>query len=77
MTDENWPLIGPLGVDGAFVVGAMSGFGTMAACAGGELCAKWLLGAELPDYADALSLNRCEDAVLMAALRAQKSRGVL
>ncbi len=77
MTDENWPLIGPLGVDGAFVVGAMSGFGTMAACAGGELCAKWLLGAALPEYADALSLNRREDDALMAELRAQKSRGVL
>ena len=35
MTDENWPLIGPLGVEGAFVVGALSGFGTMAACTAG------------------------------------------
>lgn len=77
MTEENWPLIGPAGVDGAFVAGAMSGFGTMAACAGGELCANWLLGAERPDYAGALSLKRYEDTALMADLRRQQSRGVL
>jgi len=32
MTDENWPLIGEMAVAGSYVVGAMSGFGTMAAC---------------------------------------------
>ncbi|MDH3701471.1 MAG: FAD-dependent oxidoreductase, partial [Alphaproteobacteria bacterium] len=77
LTAENWPLIGPMGVDGAFVVGAMSGFGTMAACAAGELCTKWLLGADLPDYADVLSLGRYDDHSLMAELFAQKSRGLL
>ncbi len=77
MTEENWPLVGPMGVDGTFVVGAMSGFGTMAACAAGELCANWLLGAELPDYANALSLSRRDDADLMIELREQKSRGLL
>jgi hypothetical protein len=30
MTPENWPLIGPLATPGAFVAGALSGFGTMA-----------------------------------------------
>jgi len=29
MTEENWPLIGPMEVDDVFVVGALSGFGTM------------------------------------------------
>ena len=82
MTDENWPLIGPMPggetlLPGAFVAGAMSGFGTMAACAAGDLCARWVLGKRLPDYASALSVARYRDAPLMAALAAQTSRGVL
>ena len=43
MTEENWPLVGALDVEGVYVAGAMSGFGTMAACAAGELCAKTVL----------------------------------
>ena len=38
-TRENRPLIGPLPVDGAFVLGALSGFGVMAAHASAELLA--------------------------------------
>jgi len=77
MTEENWPLIGPMGVEGSYIVGALSGFGTMAACAAGSLCAKWLAGAELPDYAAALSLARYDDAALMADLADLQSKGVL
>ncbi len=77
MTDENWPLIGPTDVDGCFVAGAMSGFGTMAACATGELLANWMLGRELPEYAEALSIRRMADPTLMAELHAQQSRGIL
>lgn len=77
MTEENWPLIGPMGVDGAFVAGAMSGFGTMAACAAGELCANWVLGRPLPDYASSLSLQRYDDEVLMNDLCARTNKGVL
>ena len=33
MTEENWPLIGRMGPEGTFMNCAMSGFGTMAACA--------------------------------------------
>jgi len=76
-TDENWPLIGPMGVAGTFVAGAMSGFGTMAACGTGALTANWVLGNELPEYAAALSPARTADSELMAALRAQNSRGML
>jgi glycine/D-amino acid oxidase-like deaminating enzyme len=32
-TPENLPLIGPLGVENAFTISALSGYGTMAACA--------------------------------------------
>lgn len=77
MTEENWPLIGPMRVEGSFVAGALSGFGTMAACAAGSLCAKWLVGAALPDYADGLSLARYDDSALMSALAEMQSKGVL
>lgn len=60
-TQENRPLIGPLPVEGAYVIGALSGFGVMAACAAGELLAAHICGSELPDYAAAFSLTRYED----------------
>lgn len=77
MTEENWPLIGPMGMDGAFLAGAMSGFGTMAACAAGELCAKWVLGRPLPDHAGALSLQRHDDRALMDDLTDRANKGLL
>ena len=76
MTQENWPLIGPMGPDGAFMDCALSGFGTMAACASGELCAAWVAGAELPPYARDFSLERYDDDVLMTELRSA-SKGIL
>ena len=76
MTEENWPLIGSMGPDGAFMNCAMSGFGTMAACAAGELCAATIAGAELPDYASGFSLARYKDAQLMKTLQAA-NKGVL
>lgn len=77
MTNENWPLIGPMRTPGAFVAGALSGFGTMAACATGSLCAAWVNGNSLPSYASALSNARYADTKIMAELAALKSRGVL
>ena len=60
-----------------FVATAMSGFGSMAACAAGELAARWVTSEPLPDYAAALSLARYDNTKLMAELARQKSRGVL
>jgi glycine/D-amino acid oxidase-like deaminating enzyme len=77
MTRENWPLIGPMETSGAFVAGALSGYGTMGACATGELCAAWIGGGSLPDYAKMLGLSRYQDAALMAALTAAEEKGVL
>ena len=68
MTNENWPLIGPAGPDGSFVVGALSGFGTMAACAAGYLAAALAAGAEVPGYAGRLGLARYDDPEFVAAL---------
>ena len=77
MTDENWPLIGPMATPGAFMVAALSGFGSMSACAAGKLCAAWIAGSKLPDYANPLSLARYDDTELMSALRSASSKGRL
>jgi glycine/D-amino acid oxidase-like deaminating enzyme len=60
-TQENRPLIGPLPVEGAYIFAALSGYGLMAASAGGELLAAHLTGAHLPDYAPAFLLSRYDD----------------
>jgi glycine/D-amino acid oxidase-like deaminating enzyme len=70
MTDENWPLIGRMKTEGAFIAGALSGFGSMAACAAGALCAAWVTGQPVPEYAKALSSERYADEALMAELAA-------
>jgi len=57
-TPENRPLIGRLPVSGAYVIGALSGFGIMACCAAGELLSKHIAGSGLPDYAPAFDLER-------------------
>jgi glycine/D-amino acid oxidase-like deaminating enzyme len=77
MTKENWPIIGPLDKTGAFVVGALSGFGSMSACAAGKLCASIVCGDSLPDYAASLSLDRYANAKLMTELRATANKGLL
>ena len=77
MTEENWPLIGALNTPGAWVISALSGFGSMAACAAGELCAQALIGTTLPEYATQLSLDRYQDDALMEQLRAMARTGSL
>ncbi len=77
MTEENWPLIGPLDGKGAFVIGALSGFGSMAACAAGKLCAAHMCASHLPDYAAPLSLDRLTNAQLLAELKVLGRTGLL
>jgi glycine/D-amino acid oxidase-like deaminating enzyme len=68
-TPENLPLIGALPVKGAFVAGALAGYGVMAAPAAGELAAAWITeGSERPDYAEALAPDRYDDPDYMASL---------
>ncbi len=76
MTEENWPLIGGMGPEGAFMNCAMSGFGTMTACASGELCAATICEARLPSYAEAFSLARYEDWNQIDELR-KSNKGIL
>lgn len=77
MTKENWPLIGPMKTTHAFVAGALSGFGTMAACATGALCADWALGARMPEFAERLSLSRYDDESFIRQLQESASTGIL
>lgn len=67
-TQENRPLIGKLPIEGAFVIGALSGFGLMASCAAGELLAEHVTGGPLPAYAGAFSLERYSDPVYLKHL---------
>jgi glycine/D-amino acid oxidase-like deaminating enzyme len=50
-----------MGVDGAYLIGAVSGYGIMSACGVGELLAAHVTGAELPNYASAFALTRYDD----------------
>jgi glycine/D-amino acid oxidase-like deaminating enzyme len=76
-TPENLPLIGPLGMEGLFTVSALSGYGTMAACSAGELCADWMMEAELAEYSRYFHPDRYADAVLMAEINSTGSDGQL
>ncbi len=76
-TPENCPLIGPLPLDGAYVIGALSGFGVMACCAAGELLAAHVGGGELPAYAPAFRLDRYEDPVYRRAIERPLRTGQL
>jgi len=76
-TRENRPLIGPLPVQGAYIIGALSGFGIMAACAAGELLAAHLTGNQLPPYAPWFLLERYEDPEYQQLIEGWDSSGQL
>lgn len=76
MTEENWPLVGPMKTENCFIVGAMSGFGTMSACAAGDIAAAWISESDLPEYASALSFERYDNDALMKEILSG-AKGVL
>jgi len=76
-TKENRPLIGPLPVEGAWVIGALSGYGLMASLAAGELLALHLLDKDLPSYAAAFELKRYQDPAYLDLLSNWKDSGQL
>ncbi len=67
-TQENRPLIGPLPVEGAYVIGGLSGYGIMTSQAAGELLAAHITGGELPEYAPMFLLSRYEHPTYQALL---------
>jgi glycine/D-amino acid oxidase-like deaminating enzyme len=60
-TQENRPLAGPLEVGGAYLIGAASGYGIMAAAALAELLAAHIVSDKLSGYAAAFSLDRYQN----------------
>ncbi len=60
-TRENRPLACPLPVDGAFLHGALSGFGLMCSSGTADLLAAHITGSPLPSYAPAFTLERYQD----------------
>jgi glycine/D-amino acid oxidase-like deaminating enzyme len=60
-TRENRPLVGATGVEGAYIIGAVSGYGIMSACGVGDLLATHVTGGQLPSYASAFELSRYEN----------------
>jgi len=69
---ENIPIIGPMRVDGAFIVGALGGYGIMAGCAAGELGAAWVAASELPIYAQNFSFKRYDNPKYVPKRRSGK-----
>jgi sarcosine oxidase subunit beta len=76
-TPENRLLAGPLPLEGAYLIGAASGYGIMSACAAGELLAAHITSAPLPAYAPAFSLGRYEDPRYMDRMQGLAENGQL
>ena len=76
-TRENLPLIGPTDIDGFYLLGALSGYGLMAACAAGELVTQWITDSQLPKHAKYFSLARYSDPTVTAALTSKAASGEL
>lgn len=77
MTKENWPLIGETGIPGYLIAAGLSGFGSMAACATGELIGLLVAERVLPAYAADLSLARYDHPALLQELAALNDKGLL
>ena len=62
---------------GAYVSAAYSGYGIMAACAGGELAAAHVTQAAMPEYASAFVVERFDDPHYMEAFQDASAAGQL
>ena len=67
-TRENRFLAGPLPVEGAYVLGALSGYGIMSSSGAADLLADYIAERPLPPYAPAFRLDRYEDPGYQALL---------
>ena len=77
MTMENWPLIGATPVADFYIACGFSGFGSMAACAAGELIACYLCSKPMTSWCRALSLDRYQDHEMMTEINELGDRGLL
>ncbi|MEM7360826.1 MAG: FAD-dependent oxidoreductase [Pseudomonadota bacterium] len=76
-TPENLPLIGNTEYQDLFLMTGFAGYGTMSACAAGELLANIMGQYTLPGYARYLAPGRYDNAQLMSELSAISSDGQL
>ncbi len=67
-TEENRLLSGPLPVEGAYVLGGLSGYGMMSSNGAADLLADYIAERPLPRYAPAFRLDRYEDPAYRALL---------
>jgi glycine/D-amino acid oxidase-like deaminating enzyme len=65
-TPDGQPLIGRVGPEGSFIVGALAGFGAMMAPGVGELAATWIAGDQPTRQMLAFAPDRLEDAEYLA-----------
>ena len=70
-------LAGPLPVGGAFVAGALSGYGLMSSNVAGELVATHVTGGALPAYAPAFAPSRYDDPAYAALVETWGDSGQL
>jgi len=76
-TRENRFLAGPLPVEGAYVLGGLSGYGLMASNGAADLLADHITERPLPPYAPAFSLDRYEDPAYRTLLETWGDSGQL
>ncbi len=76
-TPENRPIIGPTPIGGLFIIGALSGYGLMSACAAGELLAAHVTRNKLPDYSSNFLLSRFDDPDYLKLFSNMTSTGQL
>ena len=76
-TRENRFLAGPLPLEGAYVIGALSGYGLMSSNVAADLLAAHVVGAPLPAYAPAFALGRYDDPAYQALLERWGDSGQL
>ncbi|MEO5816395.1 MAG: FAD-binding oxidoreductase [Gemmatimonadaceae bacterium] len=77
-TTDNRPLVGPLPVDGAFIIGGLSGTGIMTSQSAAELLAAHVTQGALPSWSNAFLPSRYDDAAYVSqALRAGALTGQL
>jgi len=76
-TRENRLLAGPLPIEGAYVLGALSGYGLMSSNGAADLVADHITGRPLPAYARAFLPTRYDDPAYCALLERWEDSGQL
>jgi len=76
-TRENRLLSGPLPVEGAYILGALSGYGLMSSNGAADLLADHIAGRPLPRYAPAFALSRYDDPAYRALVEQWGDSGQL